>query len=464
MENIAVIEIENQDSLEIPKKKQKTPKKVHKEIVNQDSLDLPKKKQKISKKIHEEIANQNSLEIPEKEPKIPQRVYLEQFLKSTYHWRFNCILEKIEWSYKEKKDFKVINDYDLNSIQRRAENTIKIPFAIDKIKNTLASDFTPIYDPFKDYFYRLEPLKTTDNITKLASTVTTNDPELFLLSLTKWLVATIANALNIDGCQNQTALVLTGTQGAFKTTWLNLLCPPSLAYNYSFCGKININLESKDTVILLAEKLIINLDDQLRKLNNKDSETVKTLISQSKITVRKPYAQYNSELPRRASFCGSINGKEFLTDTTGSRRFFPFEAQAIDIKEAQSIDMDLVWAEAMQLYKSGYRYYFTIEETNELFKENEAFQVDTSEYELLLEYFEVPKLGDLDIQYLSNTAILGKLKNLTGLNLSSKHLGESLKKAGFAITTKRIGGSPTKLWAVIEKSIETVNLERKLAV
>lgn len=396
-------------------------------------------------------------------PKTPQRQRIEEYLNIRFKFRFNTILEKTEWTFKAKNDFKIIDDYDLNTFQRNAENELGITVSSEKIKNTLASDFTAKYDPFKDYFESLPMVKDCHNISKLASTVTTQNNELFELSLTKWLVSTVANALTYTGCQNQTALVLTGTQGAFKTTWLNLLCPPILSKNYHFCGKININLESKDTVILLAEKLIINLDDQLRKINNRDSETVKTLISQGEITVRKPYGQYNSELPRRASFCGSINGKEFLTDTTGSRRFLPFEAEAINIKEAQSIDIDLVWAEAMQLYLRGYKYYFDKDEINELFKGNEDFQVFTPEYELILEYFEIPCKDDIEINYLSTSLILSRLEDYTKQKIDVKKVGEALTKIGFNHTSKRIeGGSPRKVWLIKEKSIEQVNLERKL--
>ena len=390
------------------------------------------------------------------------REKLEEYLNIRFRFRFNDILEKTEWTYKAKGNFKIIDDFDLNSLQRNAELELGINVSAEKIKSTLASDFTVKYDPFKAYFKDLNPTKGTNQIKKIASTVKTQNGELFELSLTKWLVSTVANALNNKGCQNQTALVLTGTQGAFKTTWLNLLCPPVLSNNYHFCGKININLDSKDTLILLAEKLIINLDDQLRKLNNKDSETVKTLISQPEITVRKPYAQYNSELPRRASFCGSINGREFLTDTTGSRRFLPFEVEEIDIKKAQSIDINLVWAEAMQLYVDGYCYWFTIEEANELFKGNEDFQIFTSEYELLLEYFEIPTNETTDIQYLSTSAISSKLESYTNQRIDLKKLGEAISKIGFKQVSKRVNGSPRKLFAIMEKGVEQINLERKL--
>lgn len=50
-----------------------------------------------------------------------------------------------------------------------------------------------------------------------------------------------------------------------------------------------------------------------------------------------------------ASFVASVNGNDFLTDPTGSRRFLPFEVLAIDIERAKEISMDAVYTEAKAL-------------------------------------------------------------------------------------------------------------------
>jgi predicted P-loop ATPase len=320
------------------------------------------------------------------------------------------------------------------------------------MKVILKSDFTPRYNPLHAYFQSLPAPRsgTTPTIKALAQTVQTDDNDLFCLSLTKWLVASIANALNPEGCQNQTCLVLTGSQGAFKTTWLNLLCPPALL-RYLFCGKIN--LESKDTLILLGEKFMVNLDDQLRSLNKRDGETVKTLITQGNVTVRRPYDALASEMPRIASFMGSVNGNDFLTDPTGSRRFLPFETHSIDIQTAQGLDINQVWAEAYQLFRQGYVYWFTADETATLFANNEAFQVHTPEYELLLEYYEPVENREWATAFLTTSMIQTNLEGFTRQKMRPKQLGEALKKLQFIRFSKKMGGpSPVYVWALRERS------------
>lgn len=382
-----------------------------------------------------------------------KRKIVEDYLSFRFQFRYNVLNGQVEWCGKAKHNFEALEDYTLNSIIRQIDNETGVATSPDKMKVILKSDYIPRHNPLHAYFQSLPAPRSTDapTISALAATVTTDNGELFCLSLKRWLVASIANVLNPEGCQNQTCLVLTGTQGAFKTTWLNLLCPPTLL-RYLFCGKIN--LESKDTLILLGEKFIVNLDDQLRSLNKRDGETVKTLITQGNITVRRPYDALASELPRIASFVGSVNGNDFLTDPTGSRRFLPFEALAIDIQAAQAIDINQVWAEAYQLFRENYTYWFTAEETATLFANNEAFQVHTPEYELLLEYYEPVEDRDKATAFLNSGMIQASLEMYTRQKIRTKQLGDALKKLQFMRFPRRTKGrtSPEYVWAVRELS------------
>lgn len=103
-----------------------------------------------------------------------------------------------------------------------------------------------------------------------------------------------------------------------------------------------------------------------------------------------PYEKHIEERPHLASFVALVNGNDFLTDPTGSRRFLPFEVLAIDIDRAKTIPMDAVYGEAKALLKDGFRYWFNDEEIAELHRNSEAFQVYTAEMELLLRYFTFP--------------------------------------------------------------------------
>ena len=282
-------------------------------------------------------------------------------------------------------------------------------------------------------------------IPDLASCVVVRNSPKWLPYLTKWLVAVVANAMDDRECRNHTCLVLTGEQGKFKTTFLDLLCPPAL-YGYSYTGKIYP--QEKDTLTYIGQNLIVNIDDQLKALNKRDENELKNLITCPMVKYRMPYDKYVEEHPHLASFVASVNGNDFLTDPTGSRRFLPFEVLSIDIERAKAISMDKVYTEAKALLRSGFRYWFDDDETAELYRESEDFQVQTAEMELLLRCFEKPT-EDENYLLMTTTEILTYLGIYTHQPLLAKRMGEALKKAGYIkVSKRRNGGNPIYVYKI----------------
>ena len=273
------------------------------------------------------------------------------------------------------------------------------------------------------------------------------NPEKWREYLTKWLVAVVANAMDDRQCRNHTCLVLTGEQGKFKTTFLDLICPPALS-DYQYTGKIYP--QEKDVLSLIGQNFIINIDDQLKALNKRDENELKNLITCPQVKYRMPYEKHIEERPHLASFVASVNGNDFLTDPTGSRRFLPFEVLAIDIERAKTIPMDAVYSEAKALLKDGFRYWFNDEEIAELHRNSEAFQVYTAEMELLLRYFTFPSEAETATKrfYMTNSEIVGYLSSYTRQSFSTKRMGEALRKVGYTRECRRINGNPVYVYAI----------------
>ena len=380
--------------------------------------------------------------------KVSNTELVKKYFNANYNFRYNTITDTPEWKTSTNTKFEPLNDYKLNSLSFELESKGS-NVSTDKIFKLLKSDFVALVNPIKEYFEGLEVEDiTTGNIKTLTQTVTVDNPILFESHFTKWIVGVVANSLTYAGCQNHTCLVLTGGQGAFKTTWLTNLCPPSLK-DYIFTGKIDV--DKNDTLTMLSEYLIINIDDQLRNLNRKDENALKTLITLESVKVRRPYDRMITKRPRVASFCGSVNGNDFLTDPSGSRRFLPFEVKSIDLEKSQKTDMDAVWAEALQLFRSGFRYWFTKEEINEINNYNQDFEVTDVETELLLELYEVTPRNSPDSQELTSSIILFNLETHFSTKLSGKKLGEALSKLKFVRFGKKVNGSSKYLFAVKRK-------------
>ena len=377
---------------------------------------------------------------------------IETYLSSYYEFRYNTVLGRTEYRRMNSSDFTKVGRYEINTLRREIDNDIGIITSSENLYSIIESSFSPRINPIQEYFKGLPLVDVSSSspfslkaIPELASCVVVRNSDKWLPYLTKWLVAVVANAMDDRECRNHTCLVLTGEQGKFKTTFLDLLCPPAL-HGYSYTGKIYP--QEKDTLTYIGQNLIVNIDDQLKALNKRDENELKNLITCPMVKYRMPYDKYVEEHPHLASFVASVNGNDFLTDPTGSRRFLPFEVLSIDIERAKAISMDNVYAEAKALLKSGFRYWFDDDEIAELYRESEDFQVQTAEMELLLRCFEKPT-EDESYSLMTTTEILTYLGIYTHQPLVAKRMGEALKKAEYIkVSKRRNGGSPIYVYKI----------------
>ena len=383
---------------------------------------------------------------------------IEVYLSSYYEFRYNTVLDRTEYRNRSCGHFAKVGRYEINTLRRELDCEEGASTSSENLYSIIESSFSPRINPIQEYFKALplidiKSVNVSSNpvslslksIPELANCVVVRNSDKWLPYLTKWLVAVVANAMDDRKCRNHACLVLTGEQGKFKTTFLDLLCPPAL-YGYSYTGKIYP--QEKDTLTYIGQNLIVNSDDQLKALNKRDENELKNLITCPMVKYRMPYDKYVEEHPYLASFVASVNGNDFLTDPTGSRRFLPFEVLSIDIEIAKAISMDSVYAEAKALLKSGFRYWFDDDEIAELYRESEDFQVQTAEMELLLRCFEKPT-EDENYLLMTTTEILTYLGVYTHQPLLAKRMGEALKKAGYIkMSKRRNGGNPIYVYKI----------------
>jgi hypothetical protein len=131
--------------------------------------------------------------------------------------------------------------------------------------------------------------------------------------------------------------------------------------------------------------MLINLDE-LENLNKSEIGSLKEIITKTQIRMRKAYGHNNETMPRRASFAGSVNTAQFLNDSTGSRRFLCFEVETIQYQH--TVDIHLVMAQALYLFRIDFKYWFDQDEIKEITANNEQYQLRSPEEELLLTWFQ----------------------------------------------------------------------------
>lgn len=388
----------------------------------------------------------------EDKPKPTQIDRLELFLSTRYVFRHNIVSGKLEFQYFGKKKWNVMNDFIENSMLRECLKG-RIKTNLSSLRNLLYSDFCELFNPFEDYFFNLPTYdEKTDYITELANTITTTKQDLWQQCFKKWLVAMVGCVLD-DKVINHTVIVFSGKQGLGKTTWVEKLVPKQLK-EYLFSGTINPN--NKDTLVQLAECMLINLDE-LENLNRSEIGSLKEIITKTQIRMRKAYGHNNETMPRRASFAGSVNTAQFLNDSTGSRRFLCFELEGI--KYQHDVDINMAFSQALFLFKSGFRFWFDQEEIKNITANNEQYQLHSPEEELLLTWFE-PCSKEEATLFLNASQIAAKLADRTKLNLNDgtiNKLGKALKKHNFIKISKKTG----YVYAVKELTYEEVDFKNK---
>ncbi len=113
----------------------------------------------------------------------------------------------------------------------------------------------------------------------------------------------------------------------------------------------------------LAQFGLINLDEYDR-LSPQKLPLLKTLMQMKKLDFRKSHRSSYSHLPRMASFIGTSNHKDLLTDPTGSRRYLCAEVK--EKIDCTPLEHKQLFAQLKAELDGGERYWFSAEEEAEL--------------------------------------------------------------------------------------------------
>jgi len=177
------------------------------------------------------------------------------------------------------------------------------------------------------------------------------------------------------------------------------------------------------------------------------------------IDERAAYARYHEHRHHIASFCGTGNSVQFLSDPTGNRRWLPFEVDSIESPREHPFNYEGIYSQAYALYQQGYRYWFTQEEMEQLSVHNRLFETPRLERELVQQYFRVPLETETGIFVSVAYAMQVVGANLTQ-KLSAVHVGRAFSDLGF----KRVKSQGVRGYlAVLRNAQEMASLKSMMA-
>ena len=378
---------------------------------------------------------------------------IKSFLDGHISLRFNEITSRVEYEIPaddtDAHRFMPVNDRIVNSLWSQMSTITRVN--IQDMYRVIESDYVPVFNPFKEYLNNLSKPGEQDYIRELAQTVRVKGSEqeqkLWDLYLKKWLVGMVASWISED-VVNNVILVLIGEQGAYKTTWFNYLLPPPL--KQYFYTKTNANRMSKDDILTLAQYALVCCEE-LDTMRPAELNQLKAAVTMPSIDERAAYAHYHEHRKHIASFCGTGNNTQFLSDPTGNRRWLPFEVESILSPREHPFHYEGIYAQALSLYTSGFQYWFTKEEIQELNRHNKQFETPHLEHELVDLYFRRPIDSELG-EFISVARALQMISNGISQKLSAVNVGRAFSDLGF----KRVRTNSSRGFIVVCRTPEEI--------
>jgi len=239
------------------------------------------------------------------------------------------------------------------------------------------------YNPVKEWIDSKEWDGTSRLQEFLNTIVSSTPPQLKDMLLKKWLISCVAAAYEPNGVELEGILVIQGAQGLGKTLWFKRLCDYDRGW---LLEGATLNPSDKDSVKRAVSHWIVELGEIESTFKKSDIDQLKAFVTAKTDELRLPYDRAFTTYQRRTAFYASVNQREFLTDTSGNRRFWCISVTDIDVNHG--IDMQQLWAEVKEtLYVKGQKNWFLSPDERELLQDsNEAYRTQSSVEDLVLEH------------------------------------------------------------------------------
>jgi len=347
---------------------------------------------------------------------------IQSFLDRTCELRFNVLTECTECRLKGESAFHPLTERIRNMLCVQAQDAGVSCWDRD-LNRLIESARVPDYYPFRGYFAALPAWDGRDRLTDLAARVSTD--ETWIRHFHRWMLGLAAQWAGFgDGMHAHSVapLLVSDQQGMGKSTFCRALMPAELTAYYTD----SVNIAQQDKLErLLIEMGLINLDEFDRIPASRQPQ-LKNTMQLSALSIRRAYKKHTSNLPRVASFIGTSNSRELLTDHTGSRRFIcVMVEQPIDVSD---IDHAQIYAQLKAELETGERK----EEEAEIQLTNQSFYRTSPAEEVVRCHFRAPKEGEAS-RLCSLPELAEKLRQLCPgqtTEIKLRALAQSLVAAG----------------------------------
>lgn len=272
----------------------------------------------------------------------------DQFLKDVFKLNIfdnkRYVTRSLPW--RKVDTVEPLRDVDYSGVRNYIECVYGI-VSSQKVDDALALEFEKKkFHPIRDYI-QAQKWDRTERINTLLIDYFGADDNLYTrAAIRKMLVAAVARVFE-PGVKFDTALILVGDQGTYKSTFVKKLGMDWFSDTFT-------TVQGKESFEQIQGAWLVEMAE-LSGLKKAEVESIKHYISKREDMFRPAYGRTVETYKRQCVFFGTTNNKDFLRDPTGNRRFMPIDVRPEYATKSVTDDLtqdevDQIWAEAYQLY------------------------------------------------------------------------------------------------------------------
>jgi predicted P-loop ATPase len=261
-----------------------------------------------------------------------------------------------------------------------------------------------LYNPVTEYLLHCEQHVEPAYIDGLATAYLRpgdDGPSIYDEMLKRTLIGAVARAFD-PGYKHDTACVIMGDQGAYKSSFWGCLGGP-------FYSDALGDISTKDDVMVLHRSWIMEWAELDHITNRKHAGQVKAFLSQAVDLLRVPYGKAVEAFPRRGIIVGTTNKTTgFLVDETGNRRFWVIPTTKTQVDQINTamllMERDAIWAAAVHAYRNGETNRLPLDMELAVQQENDAYMIESPWRSAILTYLADRR----SVEVLTSEEILAK--------------------------------------------------------
>lgn len=160
----------------------------------------------------------------------------------------------------------------------------------------------------------------------------------------RYLWTAMAGRAMSPGLKADMVPIFIGDQGLRKSSLIEAMAPDPAQF-----AKIKMDGRDADLSRQLRGKLIVEWDE-MRGLNSRDAESIKSWVSQTKDEWIPKFKEFATTTQRQFLVCGTSNTDRILNDPTGARRWLPIHLQDFINVDYMIAHRHQLWAEARTIF------------------------------------------------------------------------------------------------------------------